>query len=173
MLKKPKWHACGKNIICILEFSLCRTAVKVLNRRTRVRILISATCQTEKSIRLTGGNNKFIPFQGQVHQIGRIILHYTLYRLHSDKIIIVLVASGLRTIRIEKVVPVMYVSSWNKHHKKGLDNSRKLQFLIMSICEAIPKKPFVWNLEVQGQVVQSWVKITQGYCENKTEKWTL
>ena len=76
-----------------------------------MRILISATCQTEKSIRLTGGNNKFIPFQGQVHQIGRIILHYTLYRLHSDKIIIVLVASGLQTIRIEKVVPVMYVSS--------------------------------------------------------------
>ena len=76
-----------------------------------MRILISATCQTEKSIRLTGGNNKFIPFQGQVHQIGRIILHYKLYSLHSDKIIIVLVASGLRTIRIEKVVPVMYVSS--------------------------------------------------------------
>ena len=128
VLKKPKWHACGKNIICILEFSLCRTAVKVLNRRTRVRILISATCQTEKSIRLTGGNNKFISFQGQVHQIGRIILHYKLYSLHSDNIIIVLVALGLRTIRSEKVVPVMYVSSWNKHHKKGLDNSRKLQF---------------------------------------------
>ena len=107
MLKKPKWHACGKNIICMLDFSWCRTAVRVLNRRTRVRILICATCQTEKLIRLTGRNNKFIPFQGQVHQIGRFILHYKLYSFHSDKIIIVLVASGLWTVKTEKVLPVM------------------------------------------------------------------